>query len=348
MPKQSISTRGMGGVYQRGPWFWLTYYVSGVRKREPAKTKIREEAVSLLRRKLGKVAAGEDLTPENVLVKDLMDLVINDYELRGKSTYIETLRIKTHILPGIGNVKASKLSSTAIESYIRRRLKEAQPSTVNRDLSLIRRGFKLGYRRDPPLVARVPHVPKLEEDNVRAGFVKADQYARILEALPDDLKLLFVFGYHTGLRRGALLQLKWAQVDRKEEVVWLEGKKTKNKKPVPVAVPIYGDMGMWLDRQPKTSDYLFARGKKQILNIRRAWELACTRAGVPEMLFHDLRRTAARNLRRAGVPETVIMQITGHKTPSIFRRYNIIDTEDMREAGKKGSTFLKSEHGDED
>src|SRR5437879_1584230 len=126
MPKQSVSARGMGGVYQRGPWWWLTYYVGGIRKREPAKTKIREEAISLLRRKLGKVAAGEDLTPENVLVKDLMDLVINDYELRGKNTYIEALRIKTHILPGLGSTKASRLSSTAMESYIRRRLKEAQ------------------------------------------------------------------------------------------------------------------------------------------------------------------------------------------------------------------------------
>lgn len=97
--------------------------------------------------------------------------------------------------------------------------------------------------------------------------------------------------------------------------------------------------------QPRSSDYLFARGAKTIKDFRESWDLACERAGLPELLFHDLRRTAVRNLRRAGVAETVIMKITGHRTRSVFERYNITDHTDTREAGRKAEEFLAREHG---
>src|SRR3954454_12391664 len=80
-----------------------------------------------------------------------------------------------------------------------------------------------------------------------------------------------------------------------------------------------------------------------IKNFRASWILACQRAGVPGLLFHDLRRTAVRNLRRAGVQETVIMKITGHRTRSIFERYNITDETDTREAGRKAGEYLAKE-----
>ena len=176
-----------------------------------------------------------------------------------------------------------------------------KPGTVNRELGLLHRAFQLGYNQDPPLVARVPHFPRLTEDEPRKGFLKPELYQKLLFELPEDLRLLFVIAYHVGLRKGALLRIKWSQVDLK--AAHLDGREESNRKPEPVAVPIYGDMAKFIEMQPRTSEYLFARGARPIRDFRESWDLACQRAGVPDLLFHDLRRTAVRNLRRAGVPK---------------------------------------------
>ena len=147
-----------------------------------------------------------------------------------------------------------------------------------------------------------------------------------------------------GLRKGALLGIKWDQVDLASSCIWMQGKKA-NRKPEPVAVPIYGDMRMYLEMQPRTSEHLFARGSRPIKDFRMSWDLACQAAGVPGLLFHDLRRTAVRNLRRAGVAESVIMKITGHRTRTVFERSNITDQTDTLEAGRLAEEFLSRAHG---
>lgn len=345
MPKarKKRNTRGQGTLYDRNGIWWCDYSVDGVRRRESCETRDRDEALAYLHRKQGRLASGEMLTPDRVTVRDLLRLLLEDYEIRQVAQlYISTLKVKSILLPKVGDVKAAKLTSSRIKEYIESRLKVVKPGTVNRELALLHRAFQLAYNQDPPLVARVPHFPKLTEGEPRKGFLKPESYQKLLFELPEELRLLFVVAYHVGLRKGALLRIKWSQVDLPAQTIWMEGRRS-NRKPEPIAVPIYGDMAKFIEMQPRSSDYLFARRIKPIKDFRGAWELACERAGLPGLLFHDLRRTAVRNLRRAGVAETVIMKITGHRTRSVFERYNITDHADTLEAGRKAEEFLATE-----
>ena len=80
-------------------------------------------------------------------------------------------------------------------------------------------------------------------------------------------------------------------------------------------------------------DYVFTRPDgKAVRDFRELWRNACVAAGIPNLLFHDLPRTAARNLRRAGVAEGIIMKIGGWKTRSVFERYAIVAQSDIKDA----------------
>lgn len=343
-------TRGQGSVYKRGKWFHVCYSVNGQTFRESTRTQDREQAIAYLHRKLGRAANGEILTPDRVTITTLLDRLSEDYDIHQRADcYISKLRINRHLLPFFRTTKANKLTTAQISSYIKKRKAEdAKPATINRELSLLRRAYRLGTLAEPPLVGRVPNFPKLVEDNVRTGFLEAESYRRLLAELPEDLKLLFVLAYHVGLRKTALLNLQWKQVDLKENLIRLSTPRTKNRKPTPRILPIFGDMREYLEKQPRTGAYIFARGEERIKDFRASWRAACIRAGVPQLLFHDLRRTAVRNLRKAGVSETMAMRVSGHETRAMLDRYSISNEDDAKEVGDQMESFFKKLHKPKD
>ena len=144
--------------------------------------------------------------------------------------------------------------------------------------------------------------------------------------------------YVSGVRKSELLDIQWPQVDFEADSILLEkgAAKTDDPRTLPI---LQGDMrdlllASWEERQAKWPDspWVFNRCGVQIKDFRGAWNDACNRAGVPDLLIHDLRRTATRNMRRAGVPQVVRMKISGHKTDSMERRYDIAGEEGLGNA----------------
>ena len=180
----------------------------------------------------------------------------------------------------------------------------------------------------------------LEEKNVRTGFLDDAGYMRLKQELPEYLRPLFVVGYHVGNRLGELRKLRWNQVDFAQSRITLNPGETKNGEGR--TLPIYGEMKEWLmmqrdirDAKFPECDRVFQDEGRPAGDFRKAWRSACKRAGVGNLLFHDLRRSAVRNMIRAGISEKVAMQISGHKTRSIFDRYNIVNERDIVEATSK-------------
>jgi integrase len=218
-----------------------------------------------------------------------------------------------------------------------RREEGAEDSTINRELSILRRGFRLGAKEEPPLVGRIPDIPKLEESDARQGFIEEQDYLVLRTAMPDHLKALFVVGYHVGNRLGELRKLRWEQVDLAAGEIRIERRQAKGKKPR--TIPIYGDMAEWLAWQWESRvpgcDLVFHWKGKPIGSHVKGWRRACAVAGLDWLRPHDLRRSAIRNMERAGIPRHVAMGFSGHKTESVYQRYDIVVDQDLKVATEK-------------
>jgi integrase len=259
-----------------------------------------------------------------------------------------TERLERHVRPVFGKMLAVEVTATRVKRYVAmRRGDGAANATINRELSVIRTALAIGAKAEPPIVVRVPHIPKLHEDNVREGFLARSDYEKLRDQLPSYLKLIFVCGYHWGVRAGELKAIKWEQVDLEHNQVLVSRKTTKNREAH--TLPIYGEMRAWIDmaKTARDTDYpecpwLFSDHGVQLLSFRKAWASACRRAGVTGLKFHDLRRSAARNMDMAGIPRKVIMAITGHKTESMFLRYRIVSQQDLTDAAKRMERWLEA------
>ncbi len=299
--------------------------------------------------------SGTDAAAQRTLLDELLDDLLADYKINGKDYKWAETKVRLHIRPAFGSLQVRRLTTTLVQKYVLKRLEEgAQNATVNRELALLKRALNLGRKHTPPKATRVPHIPMLEENNVRKGFFEHDEFLRLREALPAELRLILTFAYYTGCRRGEILSLRWDQVDLTERVIRLDPGTTKNDEPR--VIPLAAELWKGLAAQKAARDpvhpscpNVFVRDGEAILDFRGAWENACRNAqlwkgdvkkGKPSKLFHDLRRTGVRNLIRAGVPERVAMAISGHKTRSVFDRYNIVSEADLKSAALALDTYL--------
>lgn len=330
-----------GEVKESAVW-WIRYRVRGEDIKVSTHTDDYSAAFALLQRKKLEVTQGvrQDRDSERVKVAGLLDILVADYQKRERATADDAAgRIESHLRPSFGHFRAADLTTDDVERYQDRRKEEgAQNATINRELALLRRAFNLAARRTPPLVQSAPYFAMLPINNVREGFLSWAAYRALRDALPDRVKLLFVLAFHVGCRRGELLKLEWPQVDLDRLELRLKRSTTKNR--TPRTLPFYGDMEQFLraareNGQGRGAAIFVEDDGTPLGAFRKSWATACKVAGVDELLFHDLRRTAVRNMMDAGIPQSYAMYISGHKTDSIFRRYDILSDDRLAVASTK-------------
>lgn len=334
---------GHGNIYLRGKTWWIYYGDHGLMKRESSRSQKRSTAEDLLKKRLATVARGDDVNSANVLVDELLDDLLSDYRVNGKSIAWAQI-VVNHLRPHFGRYRASKVGTAVVQSYIEeRKKKDIANGTINRELSLLRSSFYMALRSEPPKISRVPLIVKLKEAPARKGFFEIEDFQAISKHLPEDIRDVAQFARQTGCRRSEILAIRWPQVDFKNRMVRLEAGETKNdeQRVLPMTNSVYELL--WRRKEERdgkwnTSPWVFSRAGERIKSFKASWEVACKNAGIAmdaARLFHDLRRTGVRNMIRAGVPEKVAMMISGHKTRSVFDRYHIVDQRDLREAARK-------------
>jgi integrase len=353
-------------VRRQSKVWWIRYYRNGKRHEESSHSKKKGDAALLLKLREGDIAKGVPVTAKvgKLRFDEAVADVVTDYRVNGKRTLSKVEGIITnHLEPFFGGRRMAAITTAGIRSYVASRQAPvmrddgtekpgAASASINRELALLKRAFRLAQQDGKLLHA--PHIPMLQEHNVRQGFFEREEFEDVRAALPQALHGVATVAYLTGWRvPSEVFPLKWAQVDRKARTIRLEPGTTKNAeaRTVPYGLlPEFVDVieQQWASHKRLQADgvlcpYVFNRHGNRIKDIRKAWQTACKTAGVPGKIPHDFRRTAVRNLSRAGVPDAIAMQITGHKTRSVYDRYNIVNEADLRD----GLSRLASEKGKE-
>ena len=335
--------RGNGRVFQRGQVWWIAYYDNGRERRESSASRERKEAVKLLRQRLGEVATGMVPAPQRtatriVKMQDLFDLVEHSFQLNNRTSLVNGAclrRMRKHF----GRYTAPACTGLVISHYMAARQRAGRkPSTINREMTVLRRAFRLGYEND--LVAKVPIIKRLPELGVRNEFFTRAEINALLPCLPEYLRDIVVFGFLTGWRKNEIAGLRWSNVNRAEAVIRLEPEQNKGRTVRVLA--LQGELSALIERRWQARHvrgtqalHVFHNGGRQVGNFRVVWLRACRDAGLGHRWFHSLRRSAARNMSLQGIPEKVIMSIMGHKTRVMFDRYNIVSEADQRAYAKR-------------
>jgi len=337
---------GGGSIWKsRGKWFIRYYLPSGQRIQESTGSPDRADAVRLLRQRQGEIAAGRrpGRDVDRVTFAEIAADLLRDYAVNGKRSLGKARKSTERLGEFFGGTRAAKITTADVRAYVERRQAAGFANgSINRELAALKRMFRLAVQGGR--LHRAPHIPMLQEAAPRAGFFEAERFEAVVRNLPEAIRPVALFSHETGWRFREIITLEWRQVDLEQGCARLDPGTTKNREGrlaylSPALLDVLRRQRAETQRLERAKGSIipsvFHRRGRPVLGFRRAWLTACRKAGAPGMLFHDLRRTAVRNMVRAGVPERVAMQIRGHKTRAVFERYNIVSEGDLREAARK-------------
>ena len=346
----------MGTIYrQAGRHNWMIkYYRNGRPIVESSGTDDKTEAKNLLKTREGDIARGLPLGSKvgRIRFEEAAVDILNDYRVNQRRSLNELSgRIGRHLTPHFGKRRMAAITTAEVRAFVVERQTEgAANASINRELAALKRMFSLAVQAGKLL--HRPYIPMLREDNVRTGFFERQQFEDVRGHLPEYLRGVVTFAYLTGWRiPSEVLMLQWRQIDMKAGTVRLDPGTTKNDEGRLFPFSMLPELRGVLESQQEATraleretgqivPWVFHEKGRPLVDaarrmrepVRRAWKAACQEAGLPGRIPHDFRRTAVRNLVRAGVPERVAMQLTGHKTRSVFDRYDIVNEADLQTA----------------
>jgi integrase len=337
--------RDFGHIFQRprSPYWQIRYTVDGKRITESTGSTNAREAEKLLRTRQAEMGLGVFLAPDvkRTTFADLAQMIRDDYTNNRRKSGERLDASLKRLGAAFGSARASSLTPDRLARYVADRLTAgAAPATVRNELNALRRAFRLAHRAGK--VATIPAFPTLAPGAARTGFVEDADLPGLLAELSPALRPLVHFLALTGWRVSEARGLTWDRVDFAAGVVTLAVGSTKTGAGRVFPFAALPELAALLQTQRDATKaleratgqivrWVFHRHGQPVRDFFAAWKAATIRAGHPGLLVHDLRRSAVRRFVRAGIPERVAMSLSGHKSRSVFDRYNIVSERDLSE-----------------
>ena len=342
------------GERQKASIYWWRVSIRGIRQKPVSTGCTTEKAArAWVRKRLAEMEDGDlsALTASTVTLDHLERMVKDDYAVKGYRTKRHIPLCFRRLRELLGDAKARDLTTARLKWYAAQRLEQGYaPATVVLDFALLGKGLNLAARDG--LIPRRPMgwIPKLRVENARSGFFERATLDAILPHMPEHLRGVLITAYVTGWRLSSeVLTREWRHVDF--DAGWLRLDPGEGKTGEGRMFPLTPELRSVLEAQRAYTDSCEAAGKiiplvfhrdgKRITTMEFHWDRARKAAGVPKALIHDFRRTAVRNMERAGVPRSAAMKLVGHRTQAMYSRYAICDEAMLREGGEKLAALLE-------
>jgi integrase len=343
--------RGPMGLFRRGQTWWMRFTYKGKQIRKSTETDDKKLAVRIYQKVMGEVAEGkwfEKPIGADKTFQEMMERYMNEHSLPKKASSERDRSSLTHLLPFFGSTLVSEITPKLINQYkANRRGKGASPCTVNRELALMKHSFNLAVRewewiRENPLLK----ISMEKEPPARDRWLTYEDEESLLSVCPLWLNEIVIFAIETGCRRDEILSLEWKGVDLFCKVVAILGKKTGERRTIPLTHKAFEVLKDKEKIRTKVrsirEDLVFTHPLGQRVNIhtlRSAFEDALKRAKIEKFRFHDLRHTFASRLAQMGTDPYAIQKLMGHKTFTTTQGYAHHYSESLKKAMEALDTF---------
>ncbi len=266
--------------------------------------------------------------------------------LRSYQDRVET--VTRQLVPFFGRKILSEIRPADIETYRDQRIKrngaKARTQTINNDHIILKHMLNVAVRRGLLTGNPAARIPMPNPNNARDRVLSEEEWGKLYHAAKPHLQPVLLLAYQLGQRMSEIVGLTWDRVDLTRKFITLRGIDTKTKKPrqVPMTPDVTATLQQLAKLRSLRSRRVFLYQGKPLRDFRTAFHTAIAEACVEDFHFHDLRHCAATNLRRAGVDTTTAMQIVGHTSAQMWKRYNHIQDSDLTQAASKLGKYLET------
>jgi integrase len=325
------------GIFKRDGNYWIDFYYLGKRYRKKIGSN-KKQAEVIYGKIKSQIVEGKYLDikrNQKIKFNEITNIFLDNYsKVNNKSsTYYRNISIIKHLRDFFGDIYLYEIKDIHIENYKKQRIQqEINPSTINRELAVLRAIFNKAKQWE--IIFNTPKIRLFKIDNSRLRYLTDKEYSDLLNISCEPLRSIIVIGVNTGMRRGEILNLKWQDIDFKQNLIVLWDTKNKEKRYVPMN-KIVRDTLINTNRS-RNSDYVFP-GKDGINHISEHYishlfEKIIKKVGIKDFRFHDLRHTFASWLVMAGIDLKTVQELLGHKTFTMTLRYAHLSPEHQKMA----------------